>query len=135
MKDQNSVLTNKHTDWDYFNYLLESNFNLSVMLKAANRLEKYLPREIKNLTAEKHILRRKWHQARNPHDKNLLNRVSQQLSKEIKNIKQSSLKFLTELTPDISSEYSLSKFTTLPKKTNSSRSTHKKKMRDGLITT
>jgi hypothetical protein len=49
------------------------------------------PKEIRNLITEKHKLRRKWHQSRNPHDKNLINRVNQQLSKEIKTIKQSSL--------------------------------------------
>jgi hypothetical protein len=33
MKDQNPILPNKHTDWDYFNFLLENNINLSVLLK------------------------------------------------------------------------------------------------------
>jgi hypothetical protein len=42
MKDQNLVLTNKHTDCDYFNYLLESNINLSVLLKTADQLEREL---------------------------------------------------------------------------------------------
>jgi adenylate cyclase len=97
MKDQNPVLTNKHTDWDYFNYLLESNINLSVPLKTANQLERELnalttaiqeapwnstpiiksklkglnfPKEIRNLIAEKQKIRRKWHRSRNPHDKN-----------------------------------------------------------------
>jgi hypothetical protein len=42
------------------------------------------------------------------HDKNLLNRVSQQLSKEMKTSKQSSInKFLTEITPDSSTEHSI----------------------------
>jgi hypothetical protein len=41
-KVQNPVLTNKHTDWDYFNYLLESNINLSVLLKTADQLERKL---------------------------------------------------------------------------------------------
>jgi hypothetical protein len=36
MKDQKPVLTNKRTDWDYLNYLLESNINLSVPLKTAD---------------------------------------------------------------------------------------------------
>jgi hypothetical protein len=34
------------------------------------------PKEIRNLITEKRKLRRKWHQSRNPHDKNLLNRAS-----------------------------------------------------------
>jgi hypothetical protein len=67
---------------------------------------------IENLIAEKCKLRRKWHESRNLHDKNLLNRVSQQLSKEIRYIEQSSIaKFLAELTPDSSTEYSLWKAT------------------------
>jgi hypothetical protein len=48
------------------------------------------PREIKDLTTEKRKFRRKFHQSRHPHDKTLLNIASQQLSKEIKNIKQTS---------------------------------------------
>jgi hypothetical protein len=34
--------TNKHTGWDYFNYLLENNINLSVQLKTADQLEREL---------------------------------------------------------------------------------------------
>jgi adenylate cyclase len=41
-KDQNPVLTNKHTDWDYFNRLLENNINLSVSLKTTDQLEREL---------------------------------------------------------------------------------------------
>jgi adenylate cyclase len=81
-KDQNAVLTNKHTDWDYFNHLLESNINLTVPPKTADQLERELnafmtaiqeaawnstpviktklkglnfPKEIRNLIAEKRI--------------------------------------------------------------------------------
>jgi Ribonuclease G/E len=135
MKDQNPVLTNKHTDGDYFNYLLESNINLSVLLKTADQLERELnafttaiqeaawnstpviktklkglnfPKEIRNLIAEKRKLRRKWHQSRNPHDSNLLMSVSQQLSKEIKSIIN---KFLTEITVDSRTKYSIWKAT------------------------
>jgi hypothetical protein len=44
--------------------------------------------------------------------KTLLNRASQQLSKEIKNIKQTSInQFLTELAADNNTEYSLWKAT------------------------
>jgi hypothetical protein len=41
-KDQNPVLTNKHKDQDYFNHLLESNINLTVLLKTADQLERQL---------------------------------------------------------------------------------------------
>jgi hypothetical protein len=110
-KDQNPVLTIKHTDWDYFIHLLESNINLSEQLITPGQLERELnafktaiqeaawnstpviktklkgfnfPKEIRNLIAEKRKLKRKWHQSRNPHDRNLLNRVSQQLSRKSK---------------------------------------------------
>jgi hypothetical protein len=96
MNYQNPVLTNKHTDWDYINYLLESNINLSVPLKTADHLERELnafttaiqetawnstpvtktklkglnfPKEIRNLIADTRGLRRKLHQSRNPHHK------------------------------------------------------------------
>jgi hypothetical protein len=139
LKNQNPVLTNKHTDWDYFNYLLECNINLSVSRKTTDQLEKELktftsaiqeaawnstpaikrklkglniPKEIKDLITERCKLRRKWHQSRNPHEKTLLNRASQQLSKEIKNIKQTLInQFLSEFTADNSTEYSLWKAT------------------------
>lgn len=134
-KDQNPVLTNKHTDWEYFNYLLESNIRLSVPLKTTHHIEEELndfilaiqnaawcstpsikrklkglnyPKEIKELITEKRKLERKWQQTRSPHDKTLLNRASKTLSNEIKNVKQSSVNnYLTELTPDKSTEYSL----------------------------
>jgi hypothetical protein len=32
----------KHTDWDYFNYLLENNINLSVQIKTVDQLEREL---------------------------------------------------------------------------------------------
>jgi hypothetical protein len=47
-----------------------------------------IPKETRNLTAEKLRLRRKFQQSRNPHDKNLQN-WGHYLSKKIRNIKQS----------------------------------------------
>jgi hypothetical protein len=41
-EDQNPVLTDKHTDRDYFNYLLESNIKLSVPLQTADQLKREL---------------------------------------------------------------------------------------------
>jgi hypothetical protein len=84
-KDQNPVLPNKHTDWNYFNSLPGSNINLSVPLKTADQLERELdtstnaiqeaalnstpviktklegpnfPKEIRNLIAEKRKLKK-----------------------------------------------------------------------------
>jgi hypothetical protein len=91
--------------------ILEAAWNSTLVIKTKLRGLNF-PKEIRNLIAEKHILRRKWHQSGNPHDKILLNRARQQLSKEIKTIKQSSIiKFLTELTQDGSTDYSLWKAT------------------------
>jgi hypothetical protein len=86
MVDQNPVPSNKYTVLDYFNYLLESNINLSVPFKTADKLESELnavttaiqeaewngtsvikselkglnfPKDILNLIAEKRKLRRK----------------------------------------------------------------------------
>jgi hypothetical protein len=87
---------NKHRGWDYLNYLLQRNIEISVLLKTAAQLERELnafttaiqeaawnstpvikttlngpncTKEIKNLIAEKRKPRRKWHQSRNPHVK------------------------------------------------------------------
>jgi hypothetical protein len=93
------------------------------------------PIEIRNRIAEKRKLRRKWHQSRYPYDKNLLNRASQQLSKEIKTIKHSSInKFLTELTQDSSTEYSLWKATKYLKRPIAQVPPIKKQMEDGPVT-
>ena len=110
-KDQNPVLINKYTDWDYFNFLLENNINLRVPLRTIGQLEEDVqqfttaiqeaawkstpvlkrklkgldyPKEIKDMIAEKRKLRRRWHQSRAPQDKTNSNKVSQQLSNEIR---------------------------------------------------
>lgn len=41
-KEQNPGLTNRLTDWDYFNQLLEASINLSVPLKTTIQLEEEL---------------------------------------------------------------------------------------------
>jgi hypothetical protein len=38
-KVQNPILINKHTEWDYFNFLLETKIDLSVPLKTIDQLE------------------------------------------------------------------------------------------------
>ena len=138
-KDLNPVLINNYTDWDYFNFLLENNINLSVPLKTIDQLENEVqqfttaiqnaawkstptlkrklrglnyPKEIKDMIVEKRKLRRRWHQSRAPQDKTNLNRMTQQLTKEIRAIKNASINnFLTDLTADSSAEYSLWKAT------------------------
>jgi hypothetical protein len=95
-----------------------------------------LPKEFKNLIAKKCKLRKKWEQSRNPYYKNLRNIVSQQLCKEIKYIKQSSInKFLTGHTPNSSTEFSLWKVTKHIKKPTAQVPPIKKQMADGPVTT
>lgn len=142
-KDQNSVLINKLTDWDYFNFLLEDTINMSAPLKTTDNLENEVynftsaiqhaawkstptikrklkglnfPKEIKNIIAEKRKLRKRWHQTRALQDKTNLNRITHQLTKEIRALKNSINKFLIDLTADNSTEYSLWKVTKFPKR-------------------
>lgn len=42
IKDQNPTLTYKHTDWGYFNYLLENVIHISVSLKTMEQLKEEL---------------------------------------------------------------------------------------------
>lgn len=46
------------------------------------------PMEIRNLVKEKRRLRRRWQQSRDPTDKTILNRKSQQLKREIQKLKE-----------------------------------------------
>jgi hypothetical protein len=87
-KAQNPIVINKYADWDYFDFLLETNIDLSVPLKAIDLLEDELyyfttanqeaawksapnlrklqglnfPKEIREMIAEKRKLKRRWHQ-------------------------------------------------------------------------
>ena len=66
------------------------------------------PVEIKELVLAKRSARRKWQQSRYPDDKTKFNRLSNQLKKRIREIKNESInRFLNNLTADKSTEYSL----------------------------
>jgi hypothetical protein len=85
----------------------EAAWNSTPVIKTKLKCLNY-PKELRNLIAEKGEHWRKWHHSRNPHDKNLLSRISQRLSKEIKTIKKSPIiRFLTESTADSGTDYSL----------------------------
>jgi hypothetical protein len=142
-KDRKPTLTNNLTDWDYFNFLLDNSINLRVPLQTPDQLDEEVhhftthiqnaawkstptvktkfrgpnyPREIREMIVRKRRARRRWHQSRAPQDKATLNRISQQLTKELKDIKNYSFNiFLTNLTADKSTDYSLWKAAKCPK--------------------
>ena len=129
------VLVNKLTNWEGFKNDLNNKVDLKVKLKTSEDLEKELhqfntdiqqcawgntpltikkikgsnyPKEIKILVEEKRKARRKWQQTRQPSDKTQLNRLTQQLKREILKIKNESFEiFLKGLSSDKNTEYSL----------------------------
>lgn len=138
-KENPPRLTNKWTDWPNFRLDLENCINLFVPLKTKEQLDEEVetvtkniqqaawkntpeipirtrgnnyPKEIRILINEKRKLRRKWHQTRNPADKTALNNRSQNIRREIQRIKNEAIgEFLTELTADKNTDYSLWKST------------------------
>jgi predicted house-cleaning noncanonical NTP pyrophosphatase (MazG superfamily) len=138
-KENNPVLVNKRTDCESFRQSLEEKINLMVPLRNEEQLdrevEKFLvdiqqsawentqeikrrikgnnyPKEIRDLIAEKRKARRRWHQTRDPQYKMELNNLAQQLKREIKELKNDSISaFLSELTNDSNTDYSLWKAT------------------------
>ena len=138
-RPQNPTLVNNRTDWEYFHQLLESDINLRVPLETLDELEQEVyevtmaiqeaarkstptvkrmlkdlnfPKEILDKIAEKRKLRKRWHQTRTPQDKNALNRATTQLAREIGEIKKLSINsFLSKVTADSSTDYSLWKAT------------------------
>lgn len=138
-KEKHPVLINKHTDWESFQICLERKINLDVSLQSEEDLnfevEKFItdiqqsawdntpvlnnklkghnyPKEIKVLLNQKRKARKKWHQTRDPQDKKLLNNLTQQLKREIQQVKNESINsYLRKLTNDRSTDYSLWKAT------------------------
>lgn len=143
-KPININLCNKYTDWISFKMYLEDKINLQVPIKTKDELDMEVklfieniqnaawlstpeirtklkgnnyPAEIKTLLSEKRKARKKWHQTRHPTDKNILNRLSQQLRREIMRIKNDSINhYLSQLTNEKSSDYSLWKATKVLKR-------------------
>jgi hypothetical protein len=77
--------------------------NLKRKLRGLN-----FPKEIREMIAEECRLRRSWHQTRTPQNRTNLNRITQQLTKKIRALRNSSInKFLINLTTDNNTEYSL----------------------------
>lgn len=138
-KENNHALVNKYTDWINFKHILEEKINLNIPLKTEEALEKEVekfnkdiqttawectpiikrrlkgcnyPKEIRMLVSNKRKARRKWFQSRAPQDKTILNNLTQQLKRVIKEFKEESISsYLSELTNDCSTDYSLWKAT------------------------
>lgn len=133
------VLTNSSTDWMSFKLELDSKIDLSVSLNTVEELEhasenftkliqntawantkitdsrkintRY-PEYIMKKVKDKRKARKRWQQSRDPADKNILNNLTQQLSREIKRFKDNSLKnYLSNLTAGKETQYSLWKAT------------------------
>ncbi|KAI5747663.1 hypothetical protein M8J77_017264 [Diaphorina citri] len=139
LKPSNPVLVNKRTDWISFKLDLASKINLSASLQTKEEidfeLEKLVediqssawentpeiskkltgvnyPREITALVKEKRKARKRWQRSRAPSDKTILNRLVGKLKAEIQKVKRDSFaNYLSELTPNQQTDYSLWKAT------------------------
>lgn len=134
-KQSRPSLVNNSTDWNRFSFELENLINLRVQIRNETQLDeeaelfvkniqkaawnntkqrtlskvcsKY-PREILEIVREKRRARRKWHQTRNPADKNHLNSITQKLKRAIQKMKHTSFQnYLKHLNPTKEANYSL----------------------------
>lgn len=138
-KPKNATLCNKFTDWDYFKKRLEDKIDLKASLKNQSQIDietnklvvniqqsawestpemkkkmkgYHYPTEIRDMIRDKRKARRMWQQSRNPKDKTNLNNLTQRIRREIKELKNKSLKsYLENLSNEKSSDYSLWKAT------------------------
>lgn len=134
-KGSNPTLTNKKTDWESFKMEIHERIKLNVPIKSIQQLEleskKFIidvqqaawnntpeirrrtaginyPKEIRDLIKEKRRARKEWQKSRTRENKTVLNNLTQQLKREIQEIKNESInKYLRELTDDQNSDYSL----------------------------
>lgn len=136
LKERPLTLCNKHTDWNLFRHIVNTNLTLKMSLKSTediditvenfnsciqkacfqstpvitNQSEYYVnfPNEIKKKIAEKRRLRRIWQLSRNPIDKTNLNRASQELKRLIYNTKNEWFnEYTSQLSPTEATNYSL----------------------------
>ncbi|CAL1672120.1 unnamed protein product [Lasius platythorax] len=132
------TLTNRKTNWLGFRAELEKKITLKVPLKTPEQLEEVnkfntdiqqaawnntpmiqrrnmgynYPKEIRDMVNMKRRARKKWQHTRSPEDKTVLNRTGNELKRLIKEMKHATLnKFLSELTADKNTDYSLWKMT------------------------
>lgn len=133
------TLTNQKTNWNGFRVDLERRIVLQIALKTPEQLEQEVnkfnidiqqaawnntpiiqrrntgynyPKEIRDMINTKRKARKKWQRFRAPEDKSALNRLGNELKRLIKEMKHETLnKFLSELTADKDTDYSLWKMT------------------------
>lgn len=138
-KETPPYLTNKHTDWQYFQHVLQ-NSNLPIFepetidqieedvelittliqsaawestpkLRKKQHVISYPP-NVREMIAQKRRLRKRWQQSRSPVDKTRLNKMTHELSLEIKKYKNESFNnYLEGLNNEKASDYSLWKST------------------------
>lgn len=129
------ALTNKFTDWVNFQSEINEKIEFSGFIQTTEQLEQETdlfminiqqaawnntpiiqrktvgnnyPKEIRDLIQEKRKARKIWQRTRIKENKNKLNRLTQQLQREISKIKNESInKYLRELTDDECTDYSL----------------------------
>lgn len=139
IKEYSPKLVNRLTDWNYFRQKLEESIQLSSTIQTEDQLEEAVqiftlniqkaawaatpkttkkikqnsyPREICEIITEKRKARKRWQQTRAPSDKTTLNNLNNKLRKSVREFNNESLKtYLTSLTNDASTEYSLWKAT------------------------
>lgn len=147
-RESKPFLVNKSTDWESLRIELENNIDLKVRIKTKQQLDAEAvqfmekiqkaawnntreinnhnkitgtnyPMEIRNLVKDKRRARRIWQQTRDPSDKNILNRKSQKLKREILKLKNETFNyFLQNITPGEDTNYSLWKTTKKFKRPN-----------------
>lgn len=143
-KENYPTLVNKNTDWESFKIDLDSVIDLKVPLKNPEDLDRdirqyitqiqqcawkntptfktknrvtYYPAYITKLIAEKRQKRRIWQHTRFPEDKRILNNLTKQLRRAIQKFKDESMNnYLSQLTSDHTTDYSLWKSTKSLKK-------------------
>lgn len=138
-KNSHSTLTNKHTDWKQYKSMIKDSIDNRSIINTTDDLEREVmyfttllqqsawkstpilkkpetqmsyPPSVRGLIAKKRKLRKKWHETRSPQDKTILNNATQTLRREIQKFKHANLnQYLSELTYDNKTDYSLWKAT------------------------
>lgn len=137
-KDINTKLACKQTDWSLFKHLIDSNSEIPQINSCDDLDEEVLnfttllqqsawksmpvrtkppshysfPPVIRNMVSQKRKLRKKWQQTRSPSDRNALNNATQALRRAIQQFNREHLyTYLSELSGNKSTEYSLWKAT------------------------
>jgi carboxylesterase type B len=138
---------NNRTDWGLFKENVRNNFRLNTSLKTEREIDEAtndlittiqraawsappittktirndvnIPHEILQLVREKRRAREKWYRTRNPVDKNLHNRLANNLKTKINAVKQETYQhFLSQLSTTDNTIWKLTKNGKSPQKTN-----------------